>query len=67
MWLNFINFLTLFKIAKTILLKPALLKKMTTYGIWITNLDFNFINIGGNKISAYTILKTFLRQHGNKP
>lgn len=61
MWLNFINFLILLKIAKMILLKPSLLKKMTQYGIWLTNLDFNFINIGGNKISAFTILKTFLR------
>lgn len=66
-WLNLINFMTLFRLAETALIKPSLLKKLNSYAAWLTFWEGTFIYISSCKFSWSQIVHTMLRQKQKPP
>ena len=65
--LNLINFMTLFRLAETALIKPSLLKKLDSFAAWVAFWESTHIYISKCKYSLTDIVNTLLRQHQDIP
>ena len=60
--LNLINFMSLFRLAETALIKPSLLKKLDSFAAWVAFWESTHIYISSCKLSLTEIVNTLLRQ-----
>lgn len=65
--LNLVNFMTLFRLAETALIKPSLLKKLDSFAAWVAFWESTSIYISKAKFSLTFIVNTLLRQHQDIP